>query len=107
MISKDLFVATMERLEKLDNNMAALDDAMYALCPDFCGFYIPEMIEITMDVLKEIFNDKDEWIKYCAYQLDYLSKYEHGMVTWENGLIVDLSTWENVYDFLIKYVVED
>ena len=107
MISQELFVKTMERLEKLDHNMGALDNAMHALCPGFGGFYIPEAVDVTMEVLKEIFNDKDEWIEYCAYELDYLAKYENGTVTWEDGSPIDLSAWENVYDFLIKYFAED
>ena len=102
MISKELFVKTMERLERLDHNMNALDDAMNALCPNFGGFYIPEAVDIVMEVLKEMFDDKDEWIEYCAYDLDYLAKYEHGMVTEEDGTPIYLSTWEDVYDFLIE-----
>lgn len=100
MISKETFVKTMLRLKTLDHNLCALDDAMHALSPDFGGFYIPEAVDITMEVLKEIFNDEDEWIEYFAYELDYLDKYEHGSVLDEEERPIDLSTWEKVYDFL-------
>ena len=102
MISKELFVNTMQRLKELDHNMCALDDAMRALSHDFGGFYIPEAVDITMGILKDIFNDKDDWIEYFAYELDYLDKYEQGMILDVNDEPIDVSTWGKVYDFLIE-----
>lgn len=101
MISKERFVQTMQRLKELDHNMCALDDAMSALSPNFGGFYIPEAVDITMGILKDIFNDQDDWLEYLAYELDYLDKYEPGMVLDVDDELIDVGTWEKAYDFLI------
>lgn len=102
MISKELFVKTMERLEDFDHNMDAVDEAMHTLSPDFCRFYIPEVSAMTIEVLEEVFNDNEGWLAYCVYELDYLEKYKPGMVLDQYIMPVDLSTWEKVYDFLIE-----
>ena len=44
MISKDVFVNTMTRLELLDKRMEEVDIALKNLCPDFNGFYVPAEI---------------------------------------------------------------
>lgn len=103
MISKETFVGIMYRLENLERNIDGVDDALHTLSPDFGGFHIPEAIDITLDLLREIFNDNThELLEYFVYELDFLNKYKSGCVVDEDGNPVDLSTWGNVYDFLIK-----
>lgn len=106
MISKETFVNTMQRLMALDHNMSIVDSAMKVLSPHFGGFYIPEAVDIVMEVLKDIFNDKDDWIAYMAYDLDYLKKYRHGCILDKLSNPIDLSTWGKVYDFLIENMEE-
>lgn len=102
MISKELFIKTMTRLQKLDHNLTALDEVMSALSPGFCGFYIPDAVDIVMEVLMSIFNDKYEWIEYFAYELNYLEKYTEGCITDGHDNPIDLDSWDKVYDFLIE-----
>ena len=72
MISKDVFVNTMTRLELLDKRMGDVDVALRNLCPDFNDFYVPETIDIVLDMLKDDFNDKYDWIEYWEKVYDYL-----------------------------------
>lgn len=102
MISKDLFVSTMRKLEDLDKRMNNVDDALNALSPDFCGFYIPEVIDIVVDLLKGIFPNRNNTIEFLVYDCNFLSTYTHGCVRDENDNVIDLSTWNKVYDYLIK-----
>ena len=102
MISKEVFIEVMERISNLDMKMNRVDAALNELCPDFCGLYIPETSDIISDLLTEVFNDKDGWINYCMYDLNYLTTYHDGMVTDANNVVIDLSSWGKVYDFLIK-----
>lgn len=106
MISKDVFVNTMTRLELLDKRMEEVDIALKNLCPDFNGFYVPETIDIVLDLLKDVFNDKCDWIEYFVYELDWLTKYREGCITDKNGESIDLSSWEKIYDFLIENMEE-
>ena len=106
MISKEIFVNTMERLETLDKNMDAIDAAFKKLSPDFCGFYITEPFDIVVDLLKENFKDKHDLLGYFVYELDYLHKFHMGCVTQDNKPI-DLSTWDKVYDHMVNIMEED
>ena len=106
MISKETFVNTMERLETLDKNMDVIDAAFKKLSPDFCGFYITEPFDIVVDLLKEIFKDKHDWLGYFVYELDYLHKFHMGCITQDDEPI-DLSTWDKVYDYMVNIMEED
>lgn len=105
MITKELFITTMKRLVSLDNKMNAVDDAMHELSPDFCSFYIPETTDIVVDLLKAIFNDKNDWLGYFVFEKDFLRTMKHGDVMVGQD-IVDVGNWGNVYDFLIKNMEE-
>jgi hypothetical protein len=101
MITKEVFVNTMKRIAELNRKMENADDALTKLCPDFCGLYIPESFDILSDLLKEVFDDKDGWIDYFMYELDYLRRYEKRSVVDKLSNPIDCSSWEKVYDFLI------
>ena len=105
MISKDTFVKTMTKLEALDKKMDNVDVAMKELCNDFCGFYIPDILDITLDILEDVFKDKGHWISYCALDLKWLHDHKLGSAS-VDGKDIDLSTWGKVYDFLIKNMEE-
>lgn len=105
MISKDTFVNVMTRLEYLDNKMDNVDVAMKTLSSDFCGFYIPEVLDIAIELLKNVFKDKDDWIAYFIFERNWLHNLNIGDVT-VNGQPVELNSWDKVYDFLIKIMEE-
>lgn len=106
MISKETFVETMKRLEVLDKKMDDVDDALHALSPDFGGFYVPDTLEIVIDLLKNLFNDKDDWLGYFVYECDFLNDLEPADVLDKYNCHVDLTSWHRVYDFLIKNMEE-
>lgn len=101
MISKEMFVKIMQRLETLERQMDDVDEALHALSPDCGGFYIPEAISIVMDMLHEMFDDEDDLLGYFVYELNFLHDYQFGYVLDENDNPVDVSTWDKVYDFLM------
>lgn len=101
MISKDTFVKIMTRLEDLDKKMDNVDTALKALSSDFCGFYLPEVYDISIELLKHIFKDKEDWIGYFVFELNWLHDHTLGSVS-VDGNDIDLSDWDKVYDFLIK-----
>ena len=101
MISKETFVKTIMRLEELDNKMCAVDNAMQAFNNDFCGFYLTEPFDITLELLVETMEDKDEWIYYFIYERDWLKDYELGDI-FVDGKAVEINNWEDVYDFIME-----
>lgn len=107
MISKEVFIETIERLEDLDNRMDAVDSAMKNLSPDFCGFYITDILDITIRLLEEVFDDeKDHWLGYFVWERDWLHDFKLGNVTVDNKPI-EINNWGDVYDFLISNMEND
>ena len=102
MISKEVFIKTIERLENLNKRMEAADKAMHDLCEDFVSFYICDAVNITTNLLSEIFNDKEnDWLGYFIWERDWLHKFELGDIV-IGGYSVVINNWGDVYDFLIS-----
>lgn len=95
MISKDTFIETMCALEILDSKMSNVDEALNKLCPDFGGFYIPEVCGLIMSVFSEMFNDKSNWLEFFVCENDFLNSMDP-----HNNL--NITGWGDVYDFLIS-----
>ena len=106
MISKETFVLTMNRLERLNEKMNAVDSAMKELDADFCSFYILDIFNITLDVLQEAMHDKEDWISYFAFECDWLQSFSVGDVTVDDQDI-EIDDWADVYDFLVDWYKEN
>ena len=106
MISKETFVNTMTRLELIDERMEGVDVALRALSSDFNGFYIPEVVQIVLDLLKNAFDDECDWIEYCVCEKDFLHSLKPDDVLDKDGNPIDLDSWEKVYDYLIENMEE-
>ena len=53
-------------------------------------------------ILQNVFNDKNAWISYFLYELDWGEKYKDGCITDTDGSFIRLSTIGELYEFLIK-----
>ena len=106
MISKENFVETMEQLEALDEKMDAVDAALQELNGDFCGFYITDVFDITIGLLEEMFDDKENgWLAYFVWERDWLHNFKLGDITVCDEP-VEINGWEDVYDFLVSCMEE-
>lgn len=74
-----------------------------------CDGYIypPVCTETVIDLLELIFDDKDKWIGYWAWELDFGERYEDGDVQDEYGNNIPLKTVEDLYDLLIDNMKEN
>ena len=91
----------MNKLQELDEKLNTVDVALKNLSPDFGGLYIPDFFDITIDILQEVMNDKDDWLMYFVYERDWLRDIELGDITVEDEPI-QIETWEDVYDFITE-----
>ena len=106
MISKENFVETMEQLEALDEKMDAVDAALKELNGDFCGFYITDVFDITIGLLEDMFDDKENgWLAYFVWERDWLHNFKLGDITVCDEP-VEINGWEDVYDFLVSCMEE-
>lgn len=101
MISKETFVATMEKLQEIDKKMDAVDEALKVFNKDFCGFYFPDVFDIVIELLEEDLNDEEEWISFFVYEMDWLRGFKKGNVL-ICGNEIDINNWGDVYDLIIK-----
>ena len=105
-ITKEEFVSSInfikERGEKMDELNRVFTDEF-----EDSVFYPYLKYEAKMvDLLKSVMHDKYDDIEYFIYELNFGEKYEDGMIREKDGTLIDFSTAENVYDYLVKRFAE-
>lgn len=106
-MNKANFCRIIEQLregERLQNKVAAAvrqyNNIVYTDYPEPFGMVVTHD-HLVVELLAEIMDDKMGDIEFFCYELDYGKKYELGCVIDEDGMEVDLSTPERLYDFLV------
>ena len=107
MISKEKFVDIINKLQKVDNFVNETNEKArqlnYSVISDFFNASSLSISHetIVVELLENIF---EEWnvLSWWIYELDYGRKYKNGCISDKNGNIIDLSTAEKLYDYLIK-----
>ena len=107
MISKQEFVDIINKLKvvndfvhKTNEEARKLDDAIISDFFNASSLTISHE-PIVVHLLENIFDDTGI-ISWWLYELDYGRKYENGCIADANGNIIDLSTSEKLYDYLIE-----
>jgi len=66
------------------------------------GFYDNEtLFSVIENYLVEHFKDESGWIEYFIYDLDFGKDWKEDSCSEEDGTIIDISTIEKLYDFLV------
>jgi len=106
LITKELFIETMNMIEKQMEHDHKCNNAFSIILPnDYTSGYDSHWIfNQLLKLIKLAFNDdnKDSWIDYYIWDLEFGVKYREGSCTNADGSIIDLSNTENLYEFLIK-----
>ena len=55
-----------------------------------------------LDLMTDIFEDKEDWIGYYVFELNWGKEYEPGKVKDEDGNDIPLATLEDLYNILTK-----
>ena len=106
MITKERFVEIINRLEnynKLQEQINSLFDKWIDNKEnDFCnaGSICIGHESVVVYLLEKMFDT--DMISYWIYELDYGKEYKDGYVQDGEGNIIDISTVEKLYDYLIK-----
>lgn len=103
-INKKNFIDIMESLELQMKHDKICSEAFSIILPnDYITQYNNSyIIEGLIDLLKYLTNDKDSWIEYFIYELNFGEKYEDGMIKDENDKIIRLRNSSDLYAFLLK-----
>ena len=71
------------------------------------SFHDFNMHSLMLDVLEEIFQDKNHWIAYYIYELDYGNAYKPGMINYDDGRDVPLRTPQDLWNLLMENLNEN
>lgn len=102
MISKELFVEVIEDAKKSDDYQSWLNKQLQSHGVD--GFiFQPTCIDSAIKLLHELFGEADsgDTISYFCFELDYGRKWKPGVITENDGIDIDISTPEKLYDYLV------
>lgn len=105
-MSKESFCRVMDNYKSMWNFTDDLNDLFRKYKSDG-EVYPPMCTETVIDLLEFIFNDKNHWIKYWTFELEFGNRYEDGDVKYEHGNNIPLKTVEDLYDLLIDNMKEN
>ena len=107
MISKQEFIEIIDKLREVNDFVDEVNSKARKLNEAIISdFFNAASLSISHEnllvrLLENMFNDKDI-ISWWLYELDYGRKFKNGYLTDENGIDIDVSTADKLYDYLIK-----
>lgn len=105
MIDKELFCKTINNICDVTEYHNGLNE-FFRKRSDVEGYlFQPDCILDVINLLHFIFGDadKEEWIDYYCFELDFGKNWKTGMVTWiDTGEDIKLETPEDLYELLME-----
>lgn len=99
-MNKEQFEKVINQLKTLSVDRDNLNKAFRKFDPDFNFVTFSRYESIITNMLKNEFVDKDDWIEYYIYELNYGNKYKKGMVT-DKGKNIKLKTPSDLFNLLV------
>lgn len=103
MLSKEQFINAINEVHAVSKYQRGLNNFFrkngvdgYIFQPD-CTATVINILHIIMGE-----KDKNEWISYFCFELDYGEKWKVGTIKDENGNDIVLQTAENLYELLMR-----
>lgn len=103
MLSKEKFIKAIDDVESVCRYQEGLNN--YFRKNNVDGYiFQPDCTSTVINLLHTIAGtkDKDEWIDYFCFELDFGKKWKEGMITEKDGTDIILKTSEDLYDLLEK-----
>ena len=102
MITKEKFVSYFDRLKHFWEIEEKVNDAFKGM--DFMSFSWCQFEDLTVEILMDAMNDKDEFIAWWIYDRECGEKDSTVKYVDADGVEneVELKTAEDLYDFLVK-----
>ena len=88
------FMTELMEIKKATDN---LNNSLRVFEPDFNYFGLTRYESLVVDILKNVMNDKSDWIGYWLYELDCGKKAKSSSVK-KNGKNILIKTIDNLYD---------
>jgi len=100
-MTKELFIESIEKLEAQFRHDQKCSEAFsFILKNDYVsGYDNGILIGQILKVIKDAVNDKDDWIDYYVYELDFGKEYRDGCVTFD-GKNARLKTTNDLWNII-------
>ena len=103
-ISKEVFVKTINAMKEYNRKIDAIQTVLEENCEDAI-FFLPSLWGDLINVIKDAFNDEDEYggmIEYFIYDLEFGKQWKPGIITDINNKDIKMQTPEELYDYLVN-----
>ena len=100
-LSKEEFANCISALKKIDDFHSGLDSLFKKFEVDGF-FYPPDCSETVLFILRKLFQDSEDLIKYYVSELNFGKKWREGTLVDENGQDLPLGSPEDLYEVLCK-----
>lgn len=105
-ITKEEFVSYIEFIKERGEKMDEMNKLFTDEFEDSIFYPYLKYETKLVSLLKSVMHDKYDDIEYFIYELNFGEKYEDGMIREKDGTLIDFSTAENVYDYLVERFAE-
>lgn len=96
----DNFIYIMEQIKVLSDEQNALESELKKFYPEMGILLVNQKaIDILINLAKKI-SKEDDLIDYFIYELEFGKEYKPGMILDENDNEINLSSIEDLYNFL-------
>lgn len=100
MINKKIFIRIIKSIQEQDKIDDDLGKALETVCDSYCMYGTKNKKYDALHILlKEVFNDKGDWISWWLYEA--VDKYVY-IDSFRGKKKLSLKTVEQLYDFLIQ-----
>lgn len=96
---KELFSEMIMKVKDHANMVSGLYDS-YGF--DLLNSPISEIEGALLKLLREVMEDKDDWIGYWMWELDFGKKWEPGKITSLDGTDIKLETLDDLWNLLTE-----
>lgn len=93
-------------MDTVRSDYAWMDSVSYAIHSDFLYENLRSPGVIMNLLCQEFHDEKDDWIGYFAFELDWGKDYSPGAVTDKEGKEIPLATYEDLYAVLVNNMKE-
>lgn len=100
-ITKEDFVKYIEFIKERQENMDKINEVFTDEFEDSIFYPYARYESALVKLLSSVMHDKFDDIGYFIYELDFGQKYEDGCIQEKDGTLIDLSTAEKLYDYLV------
>ena len=77
-------------------------ERVYEIFPSDSVFNALKCQDKLLDVVADAFDDRDDWISYFIFELEFGKNYRPGMIRGKDGTDIPLATYEDLYRLLTE-----